>query len=260
MKIFIIYTRIFDLEGNNLTIGGIQTYLLNLAELLKSNDYNVEIYQSGNKDWEKIHNNIKFIGVDTSKINKPRNQRICVYNKILEKYEKNDILIFGTDSLAIKNTQVKSISIQHGIYFDYLNTKGLKLQFFHRLGFDKINMYLERKRAIKEFLNSDIKVCVDYNFLNWIRTFELRKNLKDIYVIPNYTHINKNVEKKDSSKIKILFARRFMMERGVYILEKIVNTLADKYENISFTIAGSGQLENYVKKNIVADRKKCFIN
>lgn len=259
MKIYIMYSRIFDLDGNNLTIGGIQTYLLNLAKLFNDNNYDIEIFQSGNSNWEKMYNNIKFIGVDTSKINKIRNQRICIYNRILEKYEKNDILIFGTDSIAIKNKEVKSISIQHGIYFDYLNTKGLKLQFFHRLGLDKINMYLERKRAIKEFLNSDIKVCVDYNFLNWIRTFELRENLKNIYVIPNYTHINEKTERKDSSKLKVLFARRFMMERGVYILEKIVNALADKYENISFTIAGSGQLENYVKKNIVSDRKNVFL-
>ena len=161
-----MYSRIFDLDGKNLTIGGIQTYLLNLAKLFKDNNYDIEIFQSGNFDWEKIYNGIKFIGIDTSKIKKTRDQRIYVYNKILEKYEKNDVLIFGTDSIAIKNKQVKSISIQHGIYFDYLNTKGLKLQFFHRLGLDKINMYLERRRAIKEFLNSDIKVCVDYNFLN----------------------------------------------------------------------------------------------
>ena len=259
MKIYIMYSRIFDLNGENLTIGGIQTYLLNLAKLFKDNNYDIEIFQSGNFDWEKIYNGIKFIGIDTSKIKKTRDQRIYVYNKILEKYEKNDVLIFGTDSIAIKNKQVKSISIQHGIYFDYLNTKGLKLQFFHRLGLDKINMYLERRRAIKEFLNSDIKVCVDYNFLNWIRTFELRKDLKNIYVIPNYTHINKNIEKRDPKKIKILFARRFMMERGVYILEKIVNSLADKYENIAFTIAGSGQLENYVKENIISNRKNVFL-
>jgi glycosyltransferase involved in cell wall biosynthesis len=256
MKIYIQYSRIFDLDGKELTIGGIQTYLINLAKLLINNDYEVEIYQCANHNWNKIHEGIKFIGIDTSSIKKPKEQRELVYNCIIKKYQGNDILIFGTDSISIKNTNVKSISIQHGIYFDYLNKRGFKLSTLNKLGLNGISMYLERRRAIKEFLNSEIKVCVDYNFLNWIRTFETRDKLANIYIIPNFTHINSNKIEKNDKVIKILFARRFMMERGVYILEEIINRISSKYSNIQFTIAGSGELEAYVKENIVKNNKK----
>ncbi len=261
MKIYIIYSRIFDLNGEHLTIGGIQTYLLNLAELLIKNNYEVIIYQSGNKDWNKKYNNIEFKGINVSNEKVLENQRKKVFESVLNTYKTNDLVIWGTDGIAIKNDKIKSISIQHGITFDFLSVIGKKYILLEKLGLKKLIMYFERKKAIETFMNAKVKVCVDYNFLNWIRTMEFREDLKDIYVIPNFTHINNSQINKDSNKIKILFARRFMMERGVYILEDIINNLADKYDNVSFTIAGSGQLEKYVKEKIVKNRKNvCIIS
>ena len=252
MKIFILYSRIFDFEGKNLTLGGIQTYLLNLAIMLRDNNYFPVIYQSATSNWKINYENIPVFGI---KINEQLNlkaQRKQVFNELLQTYKKEDIVIWGTDTIAIPNEKVNSILINHGITFDHFFIHGKKYELLSKFGLTQLIMYLERKKAIDSFMNAKTKVCVDYNFLNWIRTFEPRSKLQNIHVIPNFTHKSTiaNISKSDNNIIRILFARRFNKGRGVYILEKIVKEITKKYDNVSFTVAGDGELKSYIIQNI----------
>ncbi len=252
MKIFIFYSRIFDFEGKSLTIGGIQTYLLNLAIMLQKNNYSPVIYQSATNNWTIEYKNIPIIGIKINNKLNLKKQREQVFSELLKSYKEDDIVIWGTDTIAIPNEKVNSILIQHGITFDYFSIHGKKYKILSWLGLAQIIMYLERKKVIGAFMNAKIKVCVDYNFLNWIRTFKLRNELENIYVIPNFTHKNAAVKigEYEKGNIRILFARRFTMARGVYILEKIIKEITKKYTNVSFTIAGDGELKSYVIENI----------
>ena len=47
-RIIIEYVRYYDMDGKNKTIGGIQTYIMNLAELFAKNNYEVIIIQPSN--------------------------------------------------------------------------------------------------------------------------------------------------------------------------------------------------------------------
>jgi hypothetical protein len=52
-KIIIVYPKFFDEYGKNLTIGGIQTYILNLSKYLNENGFTIFILQLG-KDFIQL--------------------------------------------------------------------------------------------------------------------------------------------------------------------------------------------------------------
>lgn len=259
MKILILYT-LYDLNGEELTIGGIQTYVLNLAKILQQNGYEVEIFQNANFDWIVFHNNLKIIGLSTSeKLFKKRN--LDFYHKVLKHYAKNDLLIFGTDIQAVKNINCNSIAIQHGVYFDITTTAAWKRKLLIKLGLEHLPLQNLRKKASHDFLKAKYQVCVDYNFLNWVRTMMPRKYLLNTSVIPNFTHINnsKNINFYEDRDIHILFARRFTEIRGTYILSELIDIILSKYDNVYFTIAGAGPLENYLKNKFLNNSNVTFM-
>lgn len=53
MKAFIIYKHLLDLDGNNFVIGGIETYLENLAQVIIKLGISPVIVQCANKDFSK---------------------------------------------------------------------------------------------------------------------------------------------------------------------------------------------------------------
>ena len=69
MKAFIIYKHLLDLDGNNFVIGGIETYLENLAQVIIKLGISPVIVQCANKDFSKKVEEIQFYGFKNS-INK----------------------------------------------------------------------------------------------------------------------------------------------------------------------------------------------
>ena len=58
----IIYNKFFDKEGDTIIVGGIETYLQNLALLLIRMGHSVYIFQPFQKDFRKVHMGITIIG------------------------------------------------------------------------------------------------------------------------------------------------------------------------------------------------------
>ncbi len=243
MKIFIIYHKLFDLDGKELTIGGIQTYLLNLSKMFFDNGFTPIIYQLANDPWVVRYNGIEVHGVKKISSSNSLKQSKYILKEVLKTANRSsDLVVWGTDSISIKTCSINSLSIQHGIGFDYIANGPKILKWIKKLKLQRLYKFLQRQKSISSFVRANHKVCVDYNYLNWIRTMLPREELENIHVVPNFTHINdsKSINMSESKDIKILFARRFSEERGVLILIEIIDKLLHKYSNISFTIAGSG--------------------
>ncbi len=246
MNIHIIYSKIIDNTGN-LTIGGIQKYLLDLAKLLADNSYRVNIYQPSNEKLSYDYKNIHITGVKINTKNSLKSKIKKVVKSI--PYTQEDLIIWGTEKISIRLTGVKTLTIQHGIVFDYINYND-KLKIFQNHLFGNLYKFFQRMNSVKEFMNSDYQVCVDYNYLNWIRTMIPRSYLKNTHVIPNFSKIDIKehlIERDNFQTINILFARRFVDFRGVYLLLEVIERINEKYDNIEFTIAGEGKLEGEIR-------------
>lgn len=252
MKIHIFYLAVMDRKGEHITVGGIQNYLISLATALKENGDDVKIYQGADKNFISNYNGIEIIG-KVNKLKKSLKFQIKeVFKQVEDGIAADDIIIFGTDKVAFKLKKYsKTISIQHGISFDYIAYDAFP-GFFKKNIIGIFYKWLQCYKNAKDFLICRNVVCVDYNFTNWIRTILPRNYSENTIVIPNYAVSSEktNINQISHDKIRVLFARRFEMMRGVYILIDIVKAISSKYDNIEFTICGDGHLKNKLEQEL----------
>lgn len=246
-KIYIVHDKVFDFDKKEFFVGGIQTYLFNLAEVLTKDGYDVSIIQIGSSeeciDFERI--NIRQFKV--------KNLNKIKFNEFIG---TSDLVIWGSDINAIKLNCI-NLSIQHGIGFDYVFMESKLKKFMVEHGLSPIYKFLQRFKAIRSFRRSDYKVCVDYNYQNWYRTFSDRRDDDSICVIPNFSHSYDGASERDSYS-RILFARRFIEKRGVKIFCDSAKTLLNKYENITISFAGDGPLLGYIE-DVFSDENRVNI-
>lgn len=248
-KVAIYYTSILDKTGKSICIGGIQNYLISLSEILNNQGYDVTIFQIGVTNFEVNYNGVKIIGVKCNIKHSIKKQIREVYEYTKNTINERDLIIWGTDKIALKTKHKKTIAIQHGVSFDYIPYKDIKFSSVWQISFfGFIYKLLQTSKAAREFLVCQTVVCVDYNYLNWIRTYLPRKFSKDAHVIPNFSKTTDklNIIHDDLSTIKILFARRFEAMRGVDIMIDTVKEILRIHDNVEFTICGEGTLEKFI--------------
>lgn len=243
MKISMLYRQFYDMNGKELMIGGVETYITNLINLFIINKYEVYVYQFANVAFENKFEGATIIGVcPHNKFERMYKNRIRAMVTKSYKYADpdNDILIFCTDNDIIKTRYKKVIAIQHGIGWDVHNLKSDSIVSLIKYWFTN------SKRAFSEYIEynrCNTIVCVDYNFINWYRTciHDDRINYK---VIPNFSYIPDYSKRKERGEISIIFARRFQTYRGTRIFTDAVAKLIDKYPSVHVTIAGDDLKKN----------------
>ncbi|WP_370895428.1 glycosyltransferase family 4 protein [Chryseobacterium gossypii] len=252
MKVHIFYLAVMDRQGDHITVGGIQNYLIGLGAALKEAGNEVRIYQGADKDFESTYNDINIIGKKNELKKSLKGQIKEVFHQVKDEIYPDDVVIFGTDKIAFKlKGYSKTISIQHGISFDYISYNAFP-SFLKKNWIGTVYKWLQCYRNAKDFLICKNVVCVDYNFVNWIRTILPRNYSEKTVVIPNYAIPSEKVSINliSHKSIKILFARRFEMMRGVYILIDIVKEISSRYKNVEFTICGDGPLKEKLNQEL----------
>lgn len=247
--IHIIYPNYIANDGNGMSVGGIQTYLSNLIDLIKSKGLKVFLYQTANFDFEKDIDGLK---VYAYKIDKGESVPQKLYEKCKAHLGEDDIIIFGTDFQIIKTECKRVIGIQHGISWDIPNKKIGNGHFAYLKEFvRKTRNAWQRIKCIK---NADKIVCVDYNFVNWYRAI-VPYSQTSFTVIPNFTEIPAEREYEDKTDVKIIFARRFFTYRGTRLFANVIERILQKYNNVSVTFAGEGPDEEYINNKFKNNSK-----
>lgn len=254
-KLIIVTPSFFDFTKKKMKIGGLETYIKDLAKLGLELHRETIIYQldyKHNQNLEYIYDNICIVNFATNRsLLKSANQ--AAFDKIFYIHNSTDTkFVIATDQLDIRSKAKNVITIQHGIAFDipgYL-IKGLwgKNPIFHL-----INKTLRCLKNVSRFYDTYHTVCVDYNYYNWFRTLGTVYPEYSIKVIPNYASscISKeelqNKMEKDRRIKKIVFARRFVDYRGALLFGEVIISLLTKRNDIDVTFAGDGPLEEILK-------------
>ena len=250
-KLYIIYFLFLDNKGEKHTIGGIQQYIFGLIEAFKDS-FDIIIVQKAGTDFYKKFDGYTVCGYSVGN----KNIGKLLLKKIESKISTSDYIIWATDRLSAKTKHKNAVSIQHGITFDFIDYNNIKFNYWLKesLFLSVLYKMLQQFRAVKYFLRTPKVVCVDYNFLNWVRVI-LPRNLADrATVIPNFSKIpeKSSILSLKETNIKILFARRFVEYRGVYILSDIIDYISLKYPNVEFGIFGEGPLSVFLHKKFGA--------
>jgi glycosyltransferase involved in cell wall biosynthesis len=243
MKFVIVIDRLYDLNGTALTIGGIQTYLINLAKVINEN-YHVKpfIYQAANDDFRLECDDYYVIGVKVHKSSKISKSMKSIVANIKRSFaSENTLIIWGSDQYSSNISDFKSINIQHGIGFDTEAVDSKIKKFIVESNFSYIYKFLQRWKARKHVKAGNRVVCVDYNFQNWIRTY-ICKNKERFVVIPNFSKCKFDTlnNKLMNDITKVVISRRFVKRRGIDLAVNCAKNILANNPNVHFTFAGSG--------------------
>ncbi len=240
--VHMICGRYYDFDAKKCTIGGIQTYMTGLREVINELGMSCKVYQTYTSDDRAQIDNTEIIQTKVTPGMKDLKKIKISLDKCMEEFDiENDILLFTTDSRILKNQARKSIAIQHGISWDIPRHEG-KSPFFNSIyTFNRSRQafkILERLRKVGNI------VCVDYNFPNWYRSVAAYEAV-NMRVIPNFTQIAPKVE-KPNDRINIIFARRFEIYRGTRLFANVISRVLSEHDNVYVTVAGSGPDEKYI--------------
>jgi len=228
----IINVNFFDWNGEVLYKGGAERYVYDLAKICMSKGLTVRILQNANSFFLRDYNDIPVIGLPF--------KTGYDMEKISEKYnsycKESDLVIASPLDLACNlHYACNSIGINHGIYWDDKFTRVAKYD---------INNY---KKIFKALKNCSKSVCVDTNFINWLRTYDWELALKCEYV-PNYVDEQQfpAVEKDFDGKLTVLYPRRLYEARGLYITIEAFSYLLPKYPDLNLHFVGQADGDDVV--------------
>lgn len=235
MRAFLLYSRFYDFDKRCHYIGGVETYLRNLCDVLRSVKIIPVVIFPDEEGRVLMLDGVQLIGVATS-----NHWKSDLRNKAEELGNLDrDLLIFGSSTLITKSRFKKVIAIQHGIYWDTVEFKGHSLVGVLAL----LARVMQGKRQLDLHSLVSRMVCVDLNYINWMRALSVSNRYPYVY-IPNFADISEPVRAKcDNGCVRVLFARRFEPIRGCGLLMDVMPRILSNYPNVELTIAGSGSME-----------------
>lgn len=241
------YFYFLDMDERNMQMGGGERYEFELVKLLKQMDIDVDVYQFS---YEGITTTTKFKNMRIKPLGNVRkngdfeqDSKIGI-EKFYEQTKDCDFYIFLTMNLAYQGKTPKpTISISHGIYWDFVNEAYKQPEWNQR-----VSRWLRNVNTI---------VSVDTNTINFVRA-NMPQYVDKMNLISNFCDqtIYKPSEKKDKSKFTVLYPRRINELRGIQLFLKSAEDLTQKYDDIEFWVVGKGlgDVEQKVKNWCKAQR------
>jgi glycosyltransferase involved in cell wall biosynthesis len=258
MKVYMLYHGVLDAQGKQPLVGGIETYLIALANLVRELGMEPIMLQRGDRPFQAEHDGIPVVGVSA---NRSETKQV-LYREALARMDTTaDILVFGADHVSVPCDYPRAIAIQHGVSWDlpYSMLSGGRID---RIPFlpDILKKWRVAYQAVQSFNNCPNRVCVDYNFVNWYRTMIPGKVKGRMWVIPNFApapppDTAPRDLRGDGQSVRIIFARRFTDYRGTGLMVETARRLLPRYANLHFTFAGEGPEESAIRRAFAGESR-----
>ena len=253
MRLLILTSRLYDFSTDCYQIGGVETYLRNLASVALGCEYEVHaFFCSAEERTAVLADGLIAHGVYSDG---PRSM-LTLEEKAREVGSiDEDILLFGTSVVACKTAFKKVIAIQHGIYWDCETMHGMGI---NGRAVSTAARALQAKQILDQHSCVSRMVCVDLNYVNWMRALSVANRLPYIY-IPNFADTSQAVlERRDDGKVSIVFARRFEEIRGCSLLIDVMPRVLREHPEVELTVAGGGSLEAELHEAFDGDDRVTF--
>lgn len=238
-RAIIIFSRLYDFERNRYEIGGIETYIRNLCPVLDDSGFEPHVIFPSGRSVEMPLDGMYFHSVVGN--SEMQAKKLVGIAESVGDADK-DLLIFGTSSLVRRSRFAKTMGIQHGVYWDVEEFHGRRVA---RRG---LAFALGAAQALRQLRFHSLvsnMVCVDLNYVNWMRSLTAGSRLRYTY-IPNFAELVDPVGGKQDGKIRIIFARRFEEVRGCRLLMQVLPRVLSEHPEAELTIAGRGSLDSEI--------------
>jgi GT2 family glycosyltransferase/glycosyltransferase involved in cell wall biosynthesis len=221
-KSVVIFTnQLLDIASGHPRYGGGERYCIALVKLLKSQGFEVDIYQLGHEEFEGIYENFKVTAIPIgdrsySEFN------LSATDKFYEISLKYNRAIYFLPELCAGKMRPDAISVCHGIWFDH-NNYGPNTHYRTK------DWYIYLNRV---FSNPQLTVSVDTNSIGIVRSLwpQMADKMRFIpnFYDPEYFYPPEKPRKNDP--LVILFPRRSQVNRGSRILGDIISQIPHQVE------------------------------
>lgn len=250
MRGILLYSQFYDFDKKRHRIGGVETYLRNLCGVIRAAGIDPLVVFSDNQERRGVVDDVQLVGVRAT--NKWKTDLLVKAEEVGD--PKEDLLLFGSSTLISSSKFVHSIAIQHGIYWDTTDFKGSRLTGDRAL----LARMMQARRQLHLHSLVSRMVCVDLNYVNWMRALSVDNRLPYIY-IPNFADTTSAVSKRRNDGIvRVVFARRFEAIRGCRLLMDVMPRAMSKHPEIELTIAGAGSMEAELREKFGRDPRVTF--
>ncbi|MDR9788162.1 MAG: glycosyltransferase [Peptococcaceae bacterium MAG4] len=249
-KVAYFTNQLLDWHDQRPRYGGGERYCLNIAQLLRENGFEVDLYQLAPNKFQGEYHGFSVQAIPHGEFYSEFN--IGASNKFYDISLNYDHVIYNMPELSATRMRPDAIMICHGIWFDHDNYPAAKFrqkEWFRYL--------------YNAFKNPETIVSVDTNSINVIRSLWPELATKMTY-IPNFVDHRLFYPKddKDSANdlLTIIFPRRSQINRGSRILGEILKRVHSKNVEIFWIGEGDEQDTKLIKDLCIFDSRLRYVS
>jgi Glycosyltransferase len=243
--------------------GGIGTLISHLCPLLEELGHEVTVYQCAGRDFDVRWGNTRVIGVSGYPgVGRPNEKVVQNLRDIALRQAgiRERIEIFAGDFFAIKNNNPYAICVQNGLAWDADIKILTNNKIYHSALGENIFRYRCQLRGLRRFEACYNRVAVDLYFLNWYRSFRGPAVKGRLFYNPNPAPLSdwdkaREMKTTVNDPLKIIFARRFVPEKGTRVIAEVFKRLLEVRPNLEITLAGEGPDERFFIDTFAQDRR-----
>ena len=220
-RVDILNINFYDWSGEAVIAGGAERYVRDLAHWLQTKGFEPRLIQNASAPFIRNFESIDVVGIAAS----PAIEFERLSEGLASATAGAALVIASPVELACRiPAGVPVIGINHGIWWD-----------------DPAAPRDEARQSLIDGVRrADVTVCVDTNFINWLRASG--NNAGALAYVPNYASLDRftSQHKSFDGPLRVLFARRLSRERGVVETLQAFEALFARYPDVSLEICGSG--------------------
>ena len=247
MKAFIYFIQFLKDDAQSVGGGGIGTLISYLCPLLEELGHEVTIYQCAGRYIDSKWGNTRVIGIPGYPGIGRSNEKVVQKFRDLalkQVHTPERIEIFAGDFFSVKNDNPHAICVQNGLSWDAPIDLLTDKKIYHTAVGEKIFRYRCQMRGLRRFETCYNRMAVDLNFLNWYRSFRGPHVDGRLFYNPNPAPKSEWDTQRDQYAerfpLRIIFARRFVPEKGTRIIADVFEELLRIRPNLTITLAGEG--------------------
>ena len=232
--VHVLTWRLLDYEGRDMTYGGLQRWILELAGVLQGMGREVLVHQRADRRFERqlapgltVHGHV----VSTRAWGSPW------FNLVVHRGIPRDApVIYMIEDLAFPVCRRRSLVVQHGIWWDG------EYGWFKTRSAERIARHAVRR--------SSGTICVDTNFINWFRARWPEAGVdRKLHFVPNFIDPDQWGPQPDrpaasaleGNRMTVCFPRRSEPRRGIHLMAEAAPRLGRRFPHLDFRfVVGSG--------------------
>lgn len=240
-RVDIVNINFFDWNGETVYKGGAERYVHDLAKLAQRHGCRVRVLQNANFAFQRRFRDIEVVGLPIA-----RDVDFAVLSRGFAQATLDaDLVIASPLELACRFFPTRRvIGINHGVHWDSRTTR--------------IATFTTRTcHVVREALQrTDVCVCVDTNFVNWVRSFEWRL-AQMLHYLPNYFDPRQfRPANKDfgARRLTVLYPRRLYDPRGFHETLDAFDFLAQRTPSLELHLCGQATGDDAERARRAVDR------